>query len=50
VEGSGQPVVEVASMVPIAETSRLCIARLVEPVSPATAQALRTYAHVADLF
>jgi len=42
--------VEVVSKVAIADASRLGIARLVEPVSPATAQALRSYARVPDLF
>ena len=48
--GPGSATVEVISKVLIAETSRLAVARLVEPVSPATAQALRSYAHVPELF
>jgi glutamate racemase len=42
--------VELVSKVRLAEPARRGIARLVEPVSPATASALLSYAHVPDLF
>jgi glutamate racemase len=42
--------VEVMSKVSLADTARAGIARLVAPVSPATASALLSYAHVPDLF
>jgi glutamate racemase len=43
-------VVHVVSKVAISEISRVGISGLVEPVSPATARALRSYTHVPDLF
>ena len=42
--------VELVSKVILSETARAGIARLVEPISPATAGALLSYAHVPDLF
>ena len=42
--------VELVSKVALSETARAGIARLVEPISPATAGALLSYAHVPDLF
>jgi len=42
--------VEVVSKVVLSDTARAGIARLVEPISPATAGALLSYAHVPDLF
>ena len=42
--------VELVSKVTLSETARAGIARLVEPISPATAGALLSYAHVPDLF
>lgn len=42
--------VEVISKVTLTEAQRLAVAALVEPVSPATARALRVYNHVPDLF
>jgi glutamate racemase len=42
--------VELVSKVTLSETARTSIARLVEPISPATAGALLSYAHVPDLF
>jgi hypothetical protein len=48
-EGSAA-VVKVVSKVTLTEAARTAIARLVEPVSPPTAQALRTYTHLPDLF
>jgi glutamate racemase len=48
--GPGGVSVEVMSKVSLAETARLGIARLVAPVSQATAAALLSYAHVPDLF
>ena len=42
--------VELVSKVTLSETARAGIARLVEPVSPATAGALLSYALVPDLF
>ena len=46
----GSVSVELVSKVTLSETARAGIARLVEPVSPATAGALLSYAHVPDLF
>jgi hypothetical protein len=40
----------VISKVTLAERTRHGVARLVEPVSPATARALLNYTHVPDLF
>jgi hypothetical protein len=48
--GPGTVSVEVVSKVALAEPARRGIARLVEPVSPATASALLSYAHVPGLF
>jgi glutamate racemase len=48
--GRGGVSVEVMSKVGLSETARAGIARLVAPVSPATAAALLSYAHVPDLF
>jgi glutamate racemase len=42
--------VEVVSKVALEEVARQAIARLVGPISPATAQALLSYSHVPDLF
>jgi len=42
--------VELVSKVSLSETARAGIARLVEPVSAATAGALLSYAHIPDLF
>ena len=42
--------VELVSKVTLSEAARTGIARLVEPISPATAGALLSYAHVPDLF
>jgi glutamate racemase len=42
--------VELVSKVTLSETARTSIARLVEPISPATAGALLSYAHVPALF
>ena len=42
--------VELVSKVTLSETARAGIARLVAPVSAATAGALLSYAHVPDLF
>jgi hypothetical protein len=47
---AGSVLVEVVSKVVITEESRLGVARLVELVSPATAQALRSYVLVPGLF
>jgi glutamate racemase len=47
---AGVVAVNVVSKVLISETSRAGITRLIEPVSPATARALRSYAHVPELF
>ena len=46
----GSVSVELVSKVTLSETARAGIARLVEPVSPATAGALLSYAHVPNLF
>ena len=46
----GSVSVELVSKVTLSETARAGIARLVEPVSAATASALLSYAHVPDLF
>ena len=46
----GSVSVELVSKVTLSDTARAGIARLVEPVSPATAGALLSYAHVPDLF
>jgi len=48
--GSGRVTVDLVSKVALSETARTGIARLVEPVSPATAAALLSYALVPDLF
>ena len=48
--GPGAVSVELVSKVTLSETARAGIARLIEPVSPATAGALLSYAHVPDLF
>jgi hypothetical protein len=42
--------VELVSKVHLPEQARAGIARLIEPVSPAAAGALLSYAHVPDLF
>jgi hypothetical protein len=42
--------VEVISKVTLGDAARHAIARLVSPVSPATAQALLSYSLVPDLF
>jgi hypothetical protein len=42
--------VELVSKVALSEAARTGIARLVEPISPDTARALLSYAHVPDLF
>ena len=47
---SGQVSVHVFSKVTLDDTARHAIARLVAPISPATAQALLSYSHVPDLF
>jgi glutamate racemase len=47
---AGAITVNVVSKVELSETARAGIIRLVEPVSLATAQALRSYSHVPDLF
>jgi hypothetical protein len=47
---SGMVSVELVSKVNLPEIARIGIARLVEPISPATAGALLSYAHVPDLF
>ena len=44
------PAVQVLSKVTLGEASRRAIASLLEPLSPATAQALMHYHHVAELF
>jgi glutamate racemase len=46
----GMVSVELVSKVTLSETARSAIARLVAPISPATAGALLSYAHVPDLF
>jgi glutamate racemase len=46
----GMVSVELVSKVTLSEITRSAIARLVAPVSPATASALLSYAHVPDLF
>jgi glutamate racemase len=48
--GPGTVSVELVSKVTLSEAARAGIARLIEPVSPATAGALLSYAHVPDLF
>jgi hypothetical protein len=48
-DGGGMSV-EVVSKVTLEPAACQAIARLVAPVSPATAQALLSYAHVPDLF
>ena len=48
--GAGAVSVELVSKVSLSETARAGIARLVAPVSPATAAALLSYAHLPDLF
>lgn len=48
--GEAVPSVQVLSKVALGETSRRAIANLLEPLSPATAQALLHYHHVAELF
>jgi glutamate racemase len=48
--GAAAPRVEVVSKVELAEEQREGVARLLEPISPATAAALRDYRHVPDLF
>jgi glutamate racemase len=48
--GPGSVSVELLSKVTLTDASRCGIARLVESVSPATASALLSYAHVPDLF
>ena len=47
---AGHVSVEVISKVTLDEVARRAIARLVAPVSPATAQALLSYSHVPELF
>ena len=47
---TGLVAVELVSKVTLSETARAGIARLVEPISPATAGALLSYALVPDLF
>jgi glutamate racemase len=47
---SGEVSVHVLSKVALDDTARQAIARLVTPISPATAQALLSYSHVPDLF
>jgi len=49
-EGGATPGVEVISKVRLENRRRHALAHLVEPVSPATAAALISYAHVPDLF
>jgi glutamate racemase len=49
-EDAGTVTVEVVSKVPLSDTARAGIARLVEPLSPPTAAALLSYALVPDLF
>jgi len=46
----GEVSVEVISKVALEDAARHAIARLVSPISPATAQALLSYAHVPELF
>jgi hypothetical protein len=46
----GVVAVELVSKVALTEAARAGIARLVAPLSPATAAALLSYAHVPDLF
>lgn len=46
----GEVTVEVVSKVTLDQSSRDAMAELLEPVSPVTAAALRTYTHVPDLF
>ena len=48
--GVGRVSVEVVSKVALDDTARQAIARLVAPISPATARALLSYSHVPDLF
>ena len=47
---TGRTVVEVISKVVLNDAQRLGMAELIEPVSPATADALRTYRRLPDLF
>lgn len=49
-QGPGPVSVELVSKVALLDTARAGIARLVEPVSPATAAALLSYALIPDLF
>jgi hypothetical protein len=47
---TGAVSLEVVSKVVLPESKRSNVASVLEPISPATAQALRDYTHVPDLF